>query len=126
LRPFAEEGWLKKLENKIIDGVQVRLLILDPTAEIATTRACSMGHGSRHLCDDINDAIDSFKILKDRLDQNHPTYTNNFEIHLYKGNASMSCFILDDEARIGLYMEGGTGLSAPEIRVTKRDADKDF
>lgn len=124
LLPFAQEGWLRKLENKIIDGVEVRLLILDPLSEIAKERDSSIGHS--RLSDDINDAIGKFNKLKEKFDKNHPTISSKFEVRLYKKNASMSCFILDDEARIGLYLEGGTGLSAPEIRITKREADMLF
>lgn len=124
LLPFANEGWLKKFENKIIDGVQIRLLILDPSTEIAKERVSSIGH--INLSDDINDAIRKFKNFQQRFEKNHPTISSNFEIRLYKKNANMSCFILDDEARIGLYLEGQTGLSAPEIRITKKEADKLF
>jgi hypothetical protein len=126
LLPFAQEGWLSIIRDKINEGVEVKLLIFDPNTQFANDRPSSIGAGGSNLSHDINEAIKKFKDFKAELNRDYPTVSNHFEVHLYKGNASMSCFILDDEARLGIYLAKATGLTAPEIRVTKRAADNDF
>lgn len=125
LYPFATEGWFNIFEKKIQEGVSVRLLVLDPSSGFAKERYSSLSN-NHFLSDDINEAIDKFKEFKRKIEKYYPKQINQFEIRLYNGNASMSCFILDEEARVGFYMKERTGLSAPEIRVNNRTSHKEF
>ncbi len=126
LHPFTSEGWIKILENKIKKGVSVKLLIFDPNTEFAKNRSSSLRRDERALADDIKEAIEAFTGFKKTLSINYRAFADKFEVHLYKGNACMSAFILDDEARVGLYLNGDTGLSAPELRVVNKGSQIDF
>lgn len=126
LYPFASEGWIKTIEHKIKEGVMVKLLIYDPETEFAETRASSLPGKNKTLADDINESIKIFTDFKERIQTNHPTLTDKFEIRLYKGNASMSTFIVDNEMRVGLYINNLTGLTAPEIRIVNKGKQADI
>jgi len=126
LHPFSSQGWMDIIEDKIKKGVSIQLLIFNPETEFATKRSSSLRGDSRTLADDITDAIEKFKGFKQTLITNYRASSDKFEVRLYKGNASMSAFILDDEARVGLYLNDGTGLSAPELRVVNKGSQIDF
>lgn len=125
LHPFSNESWRRILEDKIKTGVLVRLLIFDPDTEFAKNRQSSLQY-DRKLCDDINEAVNRFSALKAKISKNNAEYSENFDLRLYKGNASMSAFIFDDEIRLGLYIENLTGLTAPEIRIANQGGQTDI
>lgn len=126
LYPFANESWLKILEEKIRNGVTVKVLIFDPNTEFARTRQSSLRKTGHKLSDDIDESIKIFTDFKKSLSRNHAADNDKFELRLYKGNASMSAFIFDDEIRLGLYVENSTGLSAPEIRIANQGGQADI
>lgn len=117
LIPFSDEDWRNIFENKLKDGVKIRLLIADPDTDFTLNRVTSVGGSEDKLSDDIKESIKKFKGFKGRISEQH---RNNFEVRSYKNNASMSTFIFDDEIRLGLMIEKGTGLTAPEIRISNR------
>ncbi len=114
------------LENKVREGVEVKLLIYNPETEFSKARVSSVPGENKTLADDINQAINNFKSVKEKIIKNHPTLTDKFEIRLYSGNASMSAFMIDNEVRVGLYIKNRTGLTAPEIRVINKGKQADI
>jgi hypothetical protein len=127
LHPFSTQDWMNILEEKLRDDVKVRLLIVDPETEFAQMRHSSFPSQKDKLCDDINDAIKKFSGFKEHISINlDVNVRNNFEVRKYKNNASMSTFIFDDEMRLGLMIEKGTGLTAPEIRISNHGKQSDL
>jgi len=120
LHPFANQDWTGIIEEKLKEGVNVKLLITDPKTEFAKNRHSSLHNQEDNLCDDIEKAINIFTDFKESISRKHGDISDNFEVRLYKNNASMSTFIFDDEIRLGLIIEKGTGLDAPEIRIRNR------
>jgi hypothetical protein len=119
LFPFTTEDWQNIFEKKLKSGVHIKLLIVDPETEFATNRHSSLRDKNKKLANDIEIALDNFTNFKNYISEKHGELSNNFEVGLYKNNASMSTFICDDEIRLGLIIEKGTGLTAPEIRINK-------
>tara|TARA_R110001583_G_scaffold188376_1_gene350461 strand:+ start:2009 stop:2833 length:825 start_codon:yes stop_codon:yes gene_type:complete len=119
LFPFTSENWQNIFEEKLKSGVHIRLLVVDPNTEFATGRHSSLRGQNKKLCNDIETAVGHFTDFKAYMSSTHGDVSKNFEIGLYKNNASMSTFICDDEIRLGLIIEKGTGLTAPEIRINK-------
>jgi hypothetical protein len=119
LSPFTTEDWQNIFEKKLLSGVDIKLLVVDPATEYAINRHSSLRGKEDKLSDDIKTAINRYTKFKDYMSEKHGDVSNNFEVGLYSNNASMSTFICDDEIRLGLIIEKGTGLTAPEIRINK-------
>ncbi len=126
LHPFANQPWLNTIEEKLKSGVKIRLLIVDPITEFAINRHSSLRSREDKLCDDINKSIKIFSDFKLDISSRHGDISDNFEVRKYKNNASMSTFIFDDEIRLGLIIENGTGLTAPEVRISNRGKQIDI
>jgi len=119
LIPFTSEDWQSILEKKLISRVKIKLLIADPKTEFSQNRRSSLRRQDK-LSDDIERSIERFTDFKSDISERHGDISKNFEFRVYKNNASMSTFIFDDEIRLGLMIEQGTGLTAPEIRISRK------
>jgi hypothetical protein len=126
LYPFANEEWMNIFESKLKNGVKIKLLIVDPETEFAKYRHTSLRDKNKYLSDDINTSINIFRNFKSDISEKLGGININFEVRLYTSNASMSTFIFDDEARLGLMIENGTGLTAPEIRISNSGKQVDL
>jgi hypothetical protein len=121
LLPFTEESRIRELKKAIVErNVNVRILIVSPESEIAITRNKELYNGDDTLIDDIHLSIKKFKSLLKSIEQQHRNKVANISIRTYKGNAPMSTFIIDDEARVGILLNQSTGLFAPEIKILNR------
>jgi hypothetical protein len=115
LMPFTSQDWSNCFEEKLLAGVKMRLLIVDPCTEYAKNRHSSVSNAN--LSEDIELSIKAFKVFFDKFIQQHGQANAKFQLRKYKNNPSMSLFIFDSEVRLGLLLEKDTGLTAPEIRL---------
>ncbi|MCH9828260.1 MAG: hypothetical protein K0U79_10990 [Gammaproteobacteria bacterium] len=100
----------------------MRLLLYSPKTEFSKNRASSISGGGQSLADDIEGASGRFYDWKRELQSKYGDSASRFEVRVYRDNPSMSTFIIDDVALVGIYLKGGTGLTAPELIVHNKGA----
>jgi hypothetical protein len=118
LVPFTEESRLRELKKAVVErNVEVRMLIVNPDSEVAKFRNPELYEGDETLEKHIHQAIEKFGALQKSINKNHGDKGKHFNLRKYRGNASMSTFLVDNEARVGIILNQETGLYAPELRV---------
>jgi class 3 adenylate cyclase len=118
---FGTPALLDKLEQLIVSGVEVRVLVLNPLSLAAAIRRVSRSYDSENELDTTLDYVIRIVIgFRRRLERHGPAAMRRFDFRLFDTTPTFSCFLTDDRLHVSFYVEHLSGSRGPFFSAVKR------